>query len=492
VTILKLIDLSVQTLSAGSIRDYFAELGLIYAVLFVLPFVGMLLSIALLPLITPHWWHSNRNKALVALLFGVPIALWFVVRDAETLVHTLLEYGAFISLLGSLFVISGGIHIRGSFAGRPVTNVAFYATGAILANFIGTTGSSMLLIRPLIRANRARRHQTHVVIFFIFIVSNCAGLLTPLGDPPLFLGFLRGVEFSWPLRLWPQWLVMVGALIGVFYLVDSVLARKESLALGVAGGAGGPPPQDSLPLTAAQHAASGANPGPGGEARDTFGIEGAHNFLFLAMIIGLILLSGYVIYPLGGPTLLGDTFGSVVSKLVQLTGMAAIAASSYLMTARKVRQKNEFGFGPIAEVAVVFAGIFVTMIPALLILETRGVQLGLERAWHYFWATGILSSVLDNAPTYLVFSSLAKGTLGIHAEGLQELAADPTGTAYLAAIATGAVFMGANTYIGNGPNFMVRAIAEEAKVRMPSFFGYMVWSMAVLVPLYLLITVIFF
>ncbi len=456
----------------------------------------MLLSIALLPLITPHWWHSNRNKALVALLFGAPIALWFVLRDAETLIHTLLEYGAFISLLGSLFVISGGIHIRGSFAGRPLSNVAFYAVGALLANFIGTTGSSMLLIRPLLRANRARRHQTHVVIFFIFIVSNCAGLLTPLGDPPLFLGFLKGVEFTWPLRLWPQWLVMVGALIGVFYLVDSALARKERSALRVAGGADELPHQDWLQpkatQAATQNAASVTVPGPGGGANDTFGIEGAHNFLFLAMVIGLILLSGYAIYPVHGPTLLGDTFGSVVSKLVQITGMAAITASSYLMTARKVRQKNEFGFGPIVEVAVLFAGIFVAMIPALLILETRGAQLGLERAWHYFWAAGALSSVLDNAPTYLAFSSLAKGTLGIHAEGLQALTADPTGAAYLAAIATGAVFMGANTYIGNGPNFMVKAIAEEAKVRMPSFFGYTVWSMAVLVPLYLLITFIFF
>jgi Na+/H+ antiporter NhaD/arsenite permease-like protein len=492
VTIPQLSGLSAEALGAGGIRDYFADLGIVYAVLFVLPFVGMLLSIALLPLITPHWWHSNRNKALAALLFGTPIALWFVLRDAETLVHTLLEYGAFISLLGSLFVISGGIHIRGSFAGRPLSNVAFFATGAILANFIGTTGSSMLLIRPLIRANRSRHHQTHVVIFFIFIVSNCAGLLTPLGDPPLFLGFLKGVEFSWPLRLWPQWLVMVGALIGVFYLVDSVLARKERSALRVTGGAEEPPHQDRLPLTTNENAASVTIPGPGGGAKDTFGIEGAHNFLFLAMVIGLILLSGYVIYPLQGPALLGDTFGSVVSKLVQITGMAAIAASSYLVTARKVRQKNDFGFGPIAEVAVVFAGIFVTMIPALLILETRGAQLGLERAWHYFWATGVLSSVLDNAPTYLAFSSLAKGTLGIHAEGLQALTADPTGTTYLAAIATGAVFMGANTYIGNGPNFMVRAIAEEAKVRMPSFFGYTVWSMAVLLPLYLVITVIFF
>jgi Na+/H+ antiporter NhaD/arsenite permease-like protein len=349
-----------------------------------------------------------------------------------------------------------------------VVNTLFLLVGSVLANLIGTTGASMLLIRPLIRANQARQRKVHIIIIFIFLVSNGGGLLTPLGDPPLFLGFLKGVDFAWTLTLWPQWLMAVGALLLVFNLVEHYQFSKE--------------PSEARAAIMGQEA----------PPADRFGIEGSHNFLFLAMIVGLILISGYVVYPLDGSPVLQEHPGAVISKAVQMVGMVLIALASYQVTHRAIRHQNGFSFGPIIEVAALFAGIFMAMIPALLILETQGAKLGVDRPWQYFWMTGALSGFLDNAPTYLAFTSLAKGALHLPEEGLRELMLDPTGAVFLTAISSGAVFMGANTYIGNGPNFMVKAIAEEARIKMPSFFGYMAWSVAILIPLFIVMTFILF
>ncbi len=450
------------------IKGYFAGLGLPSVVLFALPFILLLGCIAVLPLAAPHFWEKNRNKAIVSLGLGLPVAGFFLYQDWHTLANTALDYAAFLSLLGALFVISGGIHIRGSFAGLPFVNTFFLLIGALLANFIGTTGASMLMIRPLLRANKIRHRKSHIVIFFIFIVSNCAGLLTPLGDPPLFLGFLKGIDFAWTLRLWPPWLLVVGLLLLLFYLLDCREFAKEHLET------------KDLLIKNREYVS------------ERFGIEGAYNFLFLAAVVGLILAAGYLIYPINGNPIWGEPFGAVLSKVVQTVGMLLVAVISYRVTSHTTHDHNHFGFGPIIEVAVLFAGIFMSMIPVLLILETQGSKLGVTHAWQFFWMSGSLSSFLDNAPTYLTFTSLAKGALALHGEGLKELMHHSAGSIYLAAISCGAVMMGANTYIGNGPNFMVKAIAEEAKVKMPSFFGYMLWSVGILIPLFLLVSFLFF
>ena len=450
------------------IKKYFASLEPLPTALFVLPFILLLGALATLPLLAPRFWEKNRNKAVVSLGLGLPVAVFFLLKDWHTLASTLLDYLAFLSLLASLFIISGGIYIRGAFAGTPWVNTCFLLVGAFLANFIGTTGASMLLIRPLLRANQMRHRKSHIVIFFIFIVSNCAGLLTPLGDPPLFLGFLKGVNFTWTLRLLPEWLTIISALLVLFFLADEYHFRKEDPGVRRWTGAveGWPP--------------------------EVFGIEGGRNFFFLTLVIGLILFSGQVLYPIEGPSLLGESFGSVLSKGVQTLGMSVIAFLSYRMTSRVTHGRNNFGFGPMVEVAVLFAGIFLAMTPALIILETQGRGLGVTHPWQFFWLSGGLSSFLDNAPTYLTFTSLAKGVLALKGEGLRELMTHPTGALYLAAISSGAVMMGANTYIGNGPNFMVKAIAEESRVKMPSFFGYMAWSGTFLLPLFLVVTLCFF
>jgi Na+/H+ antiporter NhaD/arsenite permease-like protein len=472
-------------------KGYFAGLGPGGIALLSAPFVLLLLSLATLPLIAPHFWEKNRNKAIVALGFGAPVAAFVLYKDPETLANTVLDYGAFIALLGALFIIAGGIYVRGSFTGHPRVNTLFLLAGALLANVIGTTGASVLLVRPLIRANRSRRHKAHIFIFFIFIVSNCAGLLTPLGDPPLFLGFLRGVSFGWTLRLWPQWLVVVGALLALFYLIDRRQSRRQSRneahAHEGAGAAVGAGPEERVLQRAEERSAFEES------TPERLGLQGAHNLIFLALVVGLIIVSGYALHPLDGPELLGEPFGAVVSKVVQMLGMALIALVSYGVTHHGVRLRNTFTFAPIVEVATLFAGIFAAMMPVLLILETQGGKLGVDRAWHFFWMTGALSGFLDNAPTYLSFTSLAKGVLALPADGgLAALAQSSTGALYLAAVSTGAVFMGAMTYIGNGPNFMVKAIVEEAGIKMPSFFGYMAWSGAILLPLFLLVTVLFF
>ena len=434
------------------------SLGSVVPVWSVVPFALMLLAIAVLPLVTPHWWHHNRNRALVSLALGVPMVAWMAALDYHAVLHTLHEYIAFIILLGSLFVISGGIVVRGTLAGTPGVNTILLAIGAVLASFIGTTGASMLLIRPLLRANELRERKTHVIVFFIFVVSNIGGLLTPLGDPPLFLGFLRGVPFVWTFNLWKEWALLCGVLLILFYIVDSTLFRREDLGR----------PGD-LDKASVQHAVP-------------LSISGKINFLFLLGVVVTILVSGYTHPPLG----------------VQEAGMLLMAVLSLWATKRELRLENTFSWEPIVEVAVVFAGIFATMIPALAILNFRGAELGLTEPWHFFWATGVLSSFLDNAPTYLTFTSTASGLVGTDARFLGQLleptvvtAGGVSGAALLTAISMGAVFMGANTYIGNGPNFMVKAVAEQGGVKMPSFFGYMIYSIVILIPLFVLVTFVF-
>lgn len=401
----------------------------------VLPFAGLLLSIALVPLFASRFWADHFGK--VSLAFGAPVAAWFLFADPGELLHTALEYASFIILLGSLFTISGGVLVRGTIRGTPEVNCLLLAVGAVIANLLGTTGASMLLIRPLLRANAHRAKKSHVVIFFILVVSNVGGLLTPIGDPPLFLGFLRGVPFFWTVRnLWPLWLVTAGLVIAVFYVLDRQAVRSEV------------PP-------AAVPAAAGAE-------RVRPGLEGAWNFLLLAVVIGAVFL----------PTPWREI------------AMLAAAGASARWTPERIHRGNGFTYHPIEEVAILFAGIFAAMIPALMILRARGAELGVTEPWEFFWVTGSLSSVLDNAPTYLTFLSLAQGL-----PGPQDVAG--VSAPILRAISAGAVFMGANSYIGNAPNFMVKAIAEASGVRMPSFFGYMVYAAAVLMPIFLLLTFLF-
>jgi Na+/H+ antiporter NhaD/arsenite permease-like protein len=400
------------------------------------PFVLMLLVIAFFPLWLPHWWESNRNKLVVSVVLGAPVLVLYLARRPDALVHTAADYVSFIVLLAGLYVIAGGILLRGDLEATPLVNTAFLATGTVIASVVGTTGASMLLIRPLLQTNQERTRVRHTVVFFIFLVSNIGGMLTPLGDPPLFLGYLQGVPFTWTLRLWAHWLVMSVALLSLYYLWDSRHHARE--------------PTASL-------------------RRDRTRIEplrisGGLNALWLAGVVAAVAF-------LGAPLREG--------------AIVALAAVSLWRTPREIRRANRFTSYPMVEVAVLFLGIFLTMIPALELLHERGGELGVRAPWQFFWATGVLSSFLDNAPTYLTFLALAQG-MGMPAEvvGVPHL--------ILAAISVGAVAMGANTYIGNAPNFMVKAIAEEAGVRMPSFLGYIAYSGGVLLPLFLLVTLLFF
>ncbi|MFO0871829.1 MAG: sodium:proton antiporter [Pirellulales bacterium] len=432
----------------------------------VFPFAFLLLCIAVLPLVAAHWWEHNRNKGIVAALLAIPVALYLLYVGGHEGQHVLVEkaeeYIAFMVLLTSLFVISGGIYVQGSLSGTPVVNSVFLALGAVLANFIGTTGASMVLVRPLLRANASRERKSHIVIFFIFVVSNCGGLLTPLGDPPLFLGFLKGVPFEWTLSLWKEWLVVNGLLLVVFNVWDQIVMNREERE------------RPGAQLEKVQQ-------------HEPFFLHGGLNILFLAGIVATIYASGRWSWRFG----------------IAEACMAGLAIASYFLTKRENRERNKFGFGPIIEVAVLFAGIFVTMAPALLILNAwgqgqrtvLGASFGLDQPWQFFWASGILSSFLDNAPTYLTFSATACGLEGIATEGRflgEFLQHGEKARMLLAAISCGAVFMGANSYIGNGPNFMVKAIAEENGVKMPGFFGYMFYSGGILLPIFFVITLLFF
>ncbi|MDP2256040.1 MAG: sodium:proton antiporter [Polaromonas sp.] len=442
-----------------------SELSMLWGV----PFAGLLLSIALLPLLAPFFWHHHFGKVSAAwsLAFLLPFAMIYGPGLAGiSFMHALLaEYIPFIFLLTALFTVAGGIHIRGNLHGGPGLNTAILATGAVLASFMGTTGASMLLIRPLIRANDNRAHKAHVVVFFIFIVSNAGGSLTPLGDPPLFLGFLKGVDFFWTVRhIFPETLFLVGSLLGIFYALDMWFYRqREEVA-----------PLDPTPDTG------------------RIGFDGAANFWLLGAIAGLVLLSGFWKSPVVF-SIAGTDVG--LPGLVRDAGLVAITLLSLKITAAKVHADNQFSWGPMAEVAKLFAGIFLTIIPVIAMLKAGasgpfGAVVssvtrpdGSPDPAMYFWAAGALSSFLDNAPTYLVFFNTAGG---------DPQAMMTTFASTLAAISAGAVFMGANTYIGNAPNLMVKAIAEDRDVKMPSFFGYMLWSGAVLIPLFIIMTFIWF
>lgn len=439
-----------------------ASLGFVWA----LPFVGILLSIALFPLLAPHFWEHHQGKiaGLWGLLVLVPMALAFGPTTAiHALAHTaLLEYIPFILLLLALFTVAGGILVRGNIHGAPGTNTMLLAIGTVLASFIGTTGASMVMIRPVMRANDDRRHNVHVIVFFIFLVSNIGGSLTPLGDPPLFLGFLRGVDFFWTTtHLLLETLVAAGLLLALFFVVDLAIYRREGRVR--------PDPTPDNPVR----------------------VVGGFNFLLIFIIIAAILMSATV--DLGRVTVLG-TEVELANALRDLI-MIAVTVISLKVTSKANRAENGFSWGPIKEVAKLFAGIFITIIPVLAMLRAGAdgtfaplVALvsnpdGSPSNAAYFWLTGGLSSFLDNAPTYLVFFELAGGNP-------QQLMT--AGAMTLAAISAGAVFMGANSYIGNAPNFMVYAIAREGGVKMPSFFGYLLWSGAILIPTFLLLTLLFF
>jgi Na+/H+ antiporter NhaD/arsenite permease-like protein len=396
----------------------------------------MLLAIAICPLWAPHWWESNRNKLVVAALLGAPVLLLYLFRRPAALLHTGEDYLSFIILLAALYAISGGIRLTGDLEATPLTNTAFLAGGTVLASLIGTTGASMVLIRPLLQTNRERRHVQHTVIFFIFLVSNIGGMLTPLGDPPLFLGYLQGVPFAWTLRLWPMWLFMSGVLLVAYFVWDTRAHGREPIA--------------ALQVDRA--------------AIEPLRLRGVGN----AIALGLVVLAVALLH-------------APWRELV----IIAVAGVSLWRTPASIRRANAVTSYPMIEVAVLFFGIFLTMIPALELLRVRGAELGVREPWRFFWATGILSSFLDNAPTYLTFLTFA-----------QSLAMTPevVGVPHvvLEAISVGAVAMGASSYIGNAPNFMVKSIAEEAKLSMPSFVGYMLYSGAILAPLFAAATLIFF
>lgn len=432
-----------------------------------LPFAGLLVSIAMMPMLHPHWWerHFPKVTAAWALLFALPYA---IVRGPDvagpallaTLVH---EYLPFIVLLVALFVVAGGIRIAGNLVGTPNTNLVLLGLGTLGASLLGTTGAAVLLIRPLIRANGDRRHRTHVFVFFIFLVGNIGGSLTPLGDPPLFLGFLRGIDFGWTFRaMAPPMLLSSAILLALFTAIDRWYWRREPVL-----------PPSHLPRR--------------------IKIEGGHNVIFLAVIVAAVLMSG--VWRSGRVLTLGLGVTLSFEDAARDLALLATAVLSYLVTSSRLRIENAFTWVPIREVAILFAGIFVTIVPVLSALKAgaSGPFAGLLHLVNrpdgtpvvpsYFWLTGALSSVLDNAPTYLVFFDTAGG--------------DPArlmgeGSATLLAISCGAVFMGANTYLGNAPNFMVKAICEEQGIRMPGFFGYLAWSGLILLPLFGLLTVVFF
>jgi Na+/H+ antiporter NhaD/arsenite permease-like protein len=435
-----------------------------------IPFACMLLSIALCPLIMPEFWHHHFGK--ISGLWAATLALPFLAAfkgDAlyEILHIVLADYVPFIILLWSLYTVSGGILLRGTLRGTPVVNVAILIIGTLLASWMGTTGAAMLLIRPFLRANDYRKNKTFMVVFFIFLVANVGGSLTPLGDPPLFLGFLHGVSFFWTFNLLPHMLVVAILLLVIYFILDTYHYRKEGVVA----------PQES-------------------DVKQPLKLDGMHNFIFLAGIIGAVLMSGMVDW---GEV---NTFGvhRAVQDWVRDGLLIIMGILSLVATSRRLREDNDFTWFPIIEVAYLFIGIFITMIPCLLILKAgpQGALAflvnGVTQPMHYFWVTGALSSFLDNAPTYLTFFNTA---LGSFYSGMPEAAAVPLlmteSAIYLKAISAGAVFFGACSYIGNAPNFMVRSISEEAGTPMPSFFGYILkYSLIYLIPCYVVVSLIFF
>jgi Na+/H+ antiporter NhaD/arsenite permease-like protein len=443
-----------------------------------IPFVLLLLCIAVMPLAAERFWHNDRNKGIIVAVLAAPVIAYLAYLQLATghpaltpLFHEIGKYISFILLLGSLYVVAGGIVVRGHVQPTPINNAGILLAGALLANIIGTTGASVLLIRPFLRINSERANTVHLPIFFIFLVSNIGGCLTPLGDPPLFVGYLHGVPFAWTLGLWPMYLVVLGLVLAVFLAWDAVVRVLPSRLRGRgAGGEGAHYPR---------HHPSPLTPLPQGERGAVFGLDGKINLVFLAGIIGAVLIDS-------------RWFPGVLESCWKVFGgemlMLAMAVMSLIFTPREMREANAFNWAPIREVAILFLGIFITMVPALNLLEKHGPELGLTEPWQYFWGTGLLSGVLDNAPTYLAFATTAAGS-----DDYRRLVEDhvPNGPLILQAISCGAVFMGALTYIGNGPNFMVKSIAEQAGYRPPSFFGYVLYAGIILIPIYMVTTLFF-
>ncbi len=439
-----------------------------------IPFAGLLLCIALLPLIRPKWWEEHQGLVSAAWIAAMAVTFCLVYgagKTAETVLECIVnDYLTFIVLLFGLFCVSGNITMEGDFAGSPRVNVGLLAMGTLLASCIGTTGASMLMVRPVIKMNAWRKRKKHIMVFFIFMVSNMGGCLTPIGDPPLLMGFMRGVPFFWSLKLLPVLLLNMVILLFVFYHLDKRAYRKDI--------AQGRKPDISKPYT-------------------EFRIDGMHNLLFIVMIVAAVILSGLLPTTAAFQDAAGNVrgihlLGEVVFTYPAMIEIALILLAAFLSfrtTRKSIRKRNHFTWGPIREVAVLFIGIFITMQPALMLLKTVGPSLGISQPWQMFWSTGLLSSFLDNTPTYLVFLTTA-GTLGFTSGIATSLGTVPAGV--LSAISCGAVFMGANTYIGNAPNFMVKSISEENGVLMPSFFGYILWSVVFLVPVFLVDTMVFF
>lgn len=465
------------------------------SLLWVTPFALLLLAVAILPLIkaTEHWWHHNRNKLIVALVLGLATLGYYHVRGFGTPMHdpfletvfktcglsfdkhgpeaisapglpavagalgnAMMEYLPFISLLFSLYVISGGIGVRGDIPAHPLTNTAFLAIGGVLASLIGTTGASMLLIRPLLATNSERKHVVHTVIFFIFIVSNIGGTLLPIGDPPLFLGYLRGVPFLWTLVLWKEWLFVLSVLLVIYYIWD-IRAYKTETKRDIS--------RDESRVKKIK-------------------IVGKINFLLLAAVV---FVTG-TLSP--GKPFLGTSWEPFpfCRELVQM----GLVLLSLRLTSERIRRENNFNYVAILEVACLFIGIFICMQVPIEILNIQGAKLGINTPAKFFWATGMLSSFLDNAPTYVVFFETANALTPVPGPCIVTLLSGHfIRMDHLVAVSLGAVFMGANTYIGNGPNFMVKSIAEHAKVKMPSFFGYMIYSGCILLPIFALVTWLF-
>ena len=425
----------------------------------VVPFAIILFGVAVFPLMG-HWWHNNWNKLLVSGLLGIPTAAYLVSigRGGDVVHQLVLDYVPFMALLAALFYISGGIVVAGDIEATPTNNTIFLIVGSLLASFIGTTGAAMVLIRPLLRTNSERKHVKHTVIFFIFCVCNVGGLLTPLGDPPLFLGYLKGVPFTWTFLLAKEWAFTLVVLLSVYFVWDTLAYRREE---------------------------AGSLKRDRGEI-EALSVSGQRNFFFL---LGVVLTVAFVNEQY-------EPFRSLIEKnqyfkLLQVPCLLFMMLLSWRFTSKDLREKNGFNLDPIVEVAFLFVGIFVTMIPALILLKAKGSALGITTPIQYFFAAGGFSSFLDNAPTYLVFLALAEGQLPVPAVGPTGLAVSQQLPLVLAAISLGSVFMGANTYIGNAPNFMVKAIAEERGIMMPSFAGYILYALVVLGPVLGLVALLF-
>ncbi len=461
----------------------------------IIPFVGILLSIAIFPLVAEHFWHHHFGKisAFWALLLAIPFIYAYQGEAVHEILHVyLLEYIPFIILLWALFTISGGILIEGAPVGVPTNNLILLMIGTALASWIGTTGAAMVLVRPLIKMNQYRKSKVHLIVFFIFLVANVGGSLTPLGDPPLFLGFLHGVEFFWTFKIFTEMAFVVVVLLLVFYIWDSMMFRKEGWHEKMhLIGSHFDMPDDVADEVLVEEEVELENAKTHKKQIKTYRmrIKGLFNILFLLGVIGGVLFSGYV--HLGEVTLLGIHMHW--QNIVRDVFLIAMGLLSLKLTPWEYRKGNDFNWFPITEVAKLFAGIFITIIPAIAMLKAgttghlKPIIEAVEEPWHYFWITGSLSSFLDNAPTYLVFLNTAMGKFGQPVQWLMT-----EGAIYLKAISTGAVFFGAMTYIGNAPNFMVKSIAEQSGIKMPSFFGYMAYSLVLLGVTFFFVTLIFF